>query len=93
MSTQIPEFCAYGFETKAVHAGQSPSQWTHREVIPPISMSTTYQQPAPAQPVSFEYSRSGNPSRQALETALAALEGARFGESASRCLIDGQRFQ
>jgi hypothetical protein len=88
MSHQIPELCSYAFETKAIHAGQSPGQWTHREVIPPISMSTTYKQPSPAQPVSFEYSRSGNPSRQALETNLAALEGARFGKTSD--LIQGQ---
>lgn len=79
MSSRIPELFGHGFETKAVHAGQSPNQWTNREIIPPLSLSTTYLQPAPGQPVTFEYSRSGNPTRQALETSLAALESGRFG--------------
>ena len=83
MSNHVAELYGYGFETKAVHAGQSPLQWTNREIIPPISMSTTYLQPAPAQPISFEYARSGNPTRQVLEATLASLEGARFGETRS----------
>lgn len=37
------------FSTKAIHAGQDPAKWTHRAVIPPISMATTFQQFAPAQ--------------------------------------------
>lgn len=37
------------FATKAVHAGQDPAKWNHRAVIPPISMSTTFQQFAPAE--------------------------------------------
>lgn len=37
------------FATKAIHAGQDPAKWTHRAVVPPISMSTTFQQYAPAQ--------------------------------------------
>jgi len=37
--------------TRLVHVGQDPLQWTNREVIPPIVLSTTYQQPSPGQPV------------------------------------------
>lgn len=37
------------FASKAIHAGQDPAKWTHRAVIPPISMATTFQQFAPAQ--------------------------------------------
>ena len=37
------------FATSAIHAGQEPSKWTHRAVIPPISMATTFQQFAPAE--------------------------------------------
>lgn len=47
--------------------------------MPPISTSTTFKQPAPAQPVKFEYSRSGNPTRAVLETALAKLDNAEYG--------------
>ena len=37
------------FSTKAIHVGQDPAKWTHRAVVPPISMATTFQQFAPAQ--------------------------------------------
>lgn len=40
-----------GFATKAIHVGQEPEQWSHRAVIPPLVMSTTFKQPAPAQPI------------------------------------------
>lgn len=40
-----------GFATKAIHVGQEPEQWNHQSVIPPIVMSTTFKQPAPAQPI------------------------------------------
>ncbi len=36
-----------GFATKAIHAGQEPEQWSHRAVVPPIVMSTTFRQDAP----------------------------------------------
>jgi len=38
-----------GFSTKAIHAGQNPLQWIHRSVIPPLVMSTTFQQDGPAE--------------------------------------------
>lgn len=38
-----------GFSTKAIHAGQSPLQWSHRAVIPPLVLSTTFQQDGPAE--------------------------------------------
>jgi len=38
-----------GFATIAIHAGQDPQQWTHGSVVPPMVMSTTFQQDAPAQ--------------------------------------------
>lgn len=69
----------YGIGTIAIHAGQSPKQWTYGAVIPPVCLSSTFYQPAPAQPIKYEYSRSGNPTRECLETALAALEGAKYG--------------
>ena len=66
------------FATLAIHAG------SHRDingsVIEPISLSTTFKQSAPAQPVGpYEYSRSQNPNRENLETAVAVLEKGKFG--------------
>lgn len=69
------------FGTRAIHAGQSPSQWPHGAVIPPICVSTTFYQPAPAEPLlGYDYSRAGNPTRTCLETCLASLEKANYGE-------------
>ncbi|KAH0945178.1 hypothetical protein HN011_004663 [Eciton burchellii] len=70
---------AEGFSTKAIHAGQDPLQWIHRSVIPPLVMSTTFQQDGPAEHKGFEYGRSGNPTRNVLETCLAAIEGGKHG--------------
>ncbi|PPQ93613.1 hypothetical protein CVT25_000947 [Psilocybe cyanescens] len=60
-----------GFGTRAIHVGSEANAETGA-VIPPISLSTTYKQSAIG---GFEYSRSGNPNRNALEDTLAALEG------------------
>ncbi|KZC10290.1 Cystathionine gamma-lyase [Dufourea novaeangliae] len=68
-----------GFATKAIHAGQDPLQWNHCAVVPPIVMSTTFRQDGPAQHRGFEYGRSGNPSRNVLETCLAAIENGKHG--------------
>lgn len=67
-----------GFATKAIHAGQEPEQWDSWQVVAPISTSTTFKQKGPAQPISFEYSRSGNPTRKVLESCIASLEGTKF---------------
>src|SRR5688572_13961464 len=47
--------------------------------MPNIVLSTTFAQPEPGKPLAFDYSRSGNPTRQNLEACLAALERGRFG--------------
>jgi cystathionine gamma-synthase len=63
------------FATKAVHAGLEPDP-TYGSVVPAIHQSTTYVQPAPGQFVEdYDYSRSANPTRSALERALGELEG------------------
>ncbi|MBW9111138.1 cystathionine gamma-synthase [Microbacterium ureisolvens] len=64
-----------GFETRAVHAGQAFDPTTGA-VIPPVHFSTTYAQDGiGGLRQGYEYGRSGNPTRTALETQLAALEG------------------
>ncbi len=65
----------HGFETRAVHAGQAFDPTTGA-VIPPVHFSTTYAQDGiGGLREGYEYGRSGNPTRTALETQLAALEG------------------
>jgi cystathionine gamma-synthase len=66
------------FETRAVHAGQQPDPATGA-VVPPLSLSTTFAQRGVGGHQGYEYSRSGNPTRAALETCVAALEHARHG--------------
>lgn len=66
MSTRI--------ETLAIHAGQEPDP-THGAVMTPIVLASTFAQPEPGKPLRFDYSRSGNPTRHALEACIAALEG------------------
>ncbi len=67
-----------GFETRAIHDGQAPDAVTGA-VVPPISLSTTFAQDAVGRPRGYEYARSGNPTRTALETCVASLEDARHG--------------
>src|SRR5256714_5653580 len=64
---------AWGFATRAIHAGQEPDPTTGATIVP-IYATSTYTQTAPGQHKGYEYSRSGNPTRTALETCLAALE-------------------
>ncbi len=71
---------SYRLDTLCVHAGTSPHPITGA-VTTTISLSSTFAQKSPGVHHGFEYSRSGNPSRQALETAIAALEGAKYGQS------------
>ena len=67
-----------GFETRAIHAGQEPDPATGA-IVPPISLATTFVQEAVGKHRGYEYSRSGNPTRTAMETCIASLEGARHG--------------
>jgi cystathionine gamma-synthase len=70
------------FETAAIHAGQDPEE-LYGSVSVPIFQTSTYAQPAVGKPKVFDYARGGNPTREAFQTALAALEG---GE---RCIAFG----
>jgi cystathionine gamma-synthase len=67
-----------GFATRAIHAGQAPEPQTGA-VIVPIYQTSTYAQPALGQHAGYDYSRTDNPTRSALQIALAALEGGRHG--------------
>ncbi|MFL6204352.1 MAG: cystathionine gamma-synthase [Acidimicrobiales bacterium] len=67
-----------GFGTRAVHGAGGPEPSTGA-VVPPISLATTFRQEAVGKHLGYEYARSGNPTRSALETHLAALEGAAHG--------------
>lgn len=66
------------FATKAIHAGLEPDSATGA-VMTPIYQTSTYAQPSPGQHKGYEYSRSQNPTRHALERNLAALENANHG--------------
>lgn len=69
----------FQFGTRAVHAGQQPDGVTGA-VIPSISLSTTFAQTSAGNPIgSYDYSRSGNPSRHNFELAVAALEKGKYG--------------
>ena len=67
-----------GFSTRAIHAGQDADPATGATVVP-IYATSTYTQEAPGKHKGYEYSRSGNPTRTALETCLASLEGGERG--------------
>ncbi len=67
---------AMRFETAAIHVGQDPDLTTGAAVVP-IYQTSTYVQEAVGEHKGFEYSRTDNPTRRALETCLAALEGSK----------------
>jgi cystathionine beta-lyase/cystathionine gamma-synthase len=70
------------FATRAIHAGMEPDPGTGA-IIPPIYQTSTFVQEAPGNNKGFEYARSQNPTRKALEIALASIENARFALSFS----------
>src|SRR6267143_4915544 len=65
------------FATRAIHAGQEPDPMTGA-VTTPIHVTSTYAQVAPGIHKGYDYSRTDNPMRTALQTALASLESARL---------------
>ena len=66
------------FETKAIHFGQKPDITTGA-VIVPVYQTSTYMQEAIGKHKGYEYSRTGNPTRKALEDVVAALEEGKYG--------------
>ncbi len=67
-----------GFETRAIHAGQPPDP-VSGAVVTPITLATTFAQADVVDHDGYEYARTGNPTRRALEACLASLEGADSG--------------
>ena len=68
------------FDTRAIHAGQRPDPETGA-VMTPIYATSTFAQDAPGEDRGYEYSRTGNPTRAALEANLASLEGGSHGRA------------
>ena len=66
------------FGTKTIHAGQEPDPTTGA-IMTPIYQTSTYVQQSPGDHKGYEYSRTGNPTRNALQNNLAALENGKFG--------------
>ncbi|QFZ16684.1 cystathionine gamma-synthase [Saccharothrix syringae] len=71
----------HGFATRAIHAGQDPDPTTGSVIVPIHATSTYAQDGVGGLRGGFEYSRTGNPTRTALEQCLAALEGGRHGRA------------
>src|SRR5437899_3193390 len=67
----------FGFETRAIHAGQEPDPHTGSVIVPIYQTSTFAQDGVGGLRSGYEYSRTANPTRTALEECLASLEGGR----------------
>ncbi|HSP83047.1 MAG TPA: aminotransferase class V-fold PLP-dependent enzyme, partial [Gillisia sp.] len=67
------------FNTKTIHGGQHNVDPAYGSVMPPIYQTSTYSQTTPGGHKGFEYSRSANPTRSALERSLASIENGQFG--------------
>jgi cystathionine gamma-lyase len=79
MTAETPDFdLSQGFATRAIHVGQAPDPTTGA-VIVPIYQTSTYAQSEVGVHKGYDYSRTANPTRAALEACLASLDGGRFG--------------
>lgn len=67
-----------GFETRAIHVAQEPEK-EYGSVMPPIYLTSTFAQESPGVVKKFDYSRGGNPTRNAYAECVASLEGAKHG--------------
>lgn len=67
------------FNTRTIHGGQQDTDPAYGSVMPPIYQTSTYKQSTPGGHKGYEYSRSGNPTRAALERSLASIENGNFG--------------
>jgi cystathionine gamma-lyase len=77
-STKAPVKAQHGFATRAIHAGQEPDPATGA-IMTPIYATSTYVQSSPGVHKGYDYARTGNPTRTALETCVANLEGGAKG--------------
>lgn len=86
----------FGFETRAIHAGQQPDPTTGA-INTPVYLTSTYVQASPGVHKGYEYSRTGNPTRSAYESCIASLEsgthGFAFASGCSATLITAQLFK
>jgi cystathionine beta-lyase/cystathionine gamma-synthase len=80
MTRVFEEHLDAGFATRAIHAGQRPDESTGA-IMTPVYQTSTYVQDGLGKHKGFEYARTRNPTRDALERNLAALEGATFGHA------------
>ncbi|MEK8031791.1 PLP-dependent aspartate aminotransferase family protein [Ideonella sp. DXS29W] len=78
MSNQSTHYDAFGFATRVIHGGQHPDPSTGA-IMPPIYATSTYVQSSPGVHKGYEYSRSQNPTREALERCIANLENGQRG--------------
>lgn len=96
MSHPDHAFDNHSFETRAIHVGQEPDPTTGA-TIPPLYLTSTYTQSAPGEHKGYDYSRSQNPTKEALEKCLASLEGGAecgifaSGLAATSCLLQSLR--
>lgn len=67
------------FNTKAIHGGQQNIDPAYNSVMPPIYQTTTFKQSTPHGHKGYEYARSGNPTRTALEKSIASIENGNYG--------------
>ncbi|XP_014291919.3 putative cystathionine gamma-lyase 2 [Halyomorpha halys] len=73
-----PSLSNKGFETRAIHVGQSPDQWSSGIIVPPIHMGTTFKQYGPGLHKGYSHGRGGTPSRNSLEKCIANLDNAKY---------------
>ncbi|XP_066903441.1 putative cystathionine gamma-lyase 2 [Halyomorpha halys] len=76
--THGPSLSNKGFETRAIHVGQSPDQWSSGIIVPPIHMGTTFKQYGPGLHKGYSHGRGGTPSRNSLEKCIASLDNAKY---------------
>jgi cystathionine gamma-synthase len=84
----MTDWSGAGFATRAIHAGQDPEPRSGAVTVP-VYQTSTFAQSAVGEHAGWDYARSGNPTRDALETALASLEGGRHGVAFSSGLAAG----
>ena len=84
----MTDWSASGFATRAIHAGQDPDPRSGAVTVP-VYQTSTFAQSAVGAHKGWDYARSGNPTRDALETALASLEGGAHGVAFSSGLAAG----